>query len=92
MTRVEQLKNEIRIAARVCELRRLAEDTARTYDAAVAASGMTREHFRLRPICSACTRPAIRGGYSSASTSSRISDSVFPLNFQYCGPCIVGQL
>lgn len=50
MTRVEQLKNEIRIAARVCELRRLAEDTARTYDAAVAASGMTREHFRLRPM------------------------------------------
>jgi hypothetical protein len=47
MTR-EQMKNEILIAARVCELRRLAEDTSAAFEQALAASGMTREHFNLR--------------------------------------------
>lgn len=47
MTR-EQMKNEIRIAARVHELKDLAADISRAYDEAVAASGMTREHFNLR--------------------------------------------
>jgi hypothetical protein len=46
----EQIRNEILIAARVSELRRLALDTARAYDEAVARSGMTREHFRLRAM------------------------------------------
>lgn len=50
MTRVEQLKNEIKIAARICELRRLAKDTAHAYDEAVARSGLPPEHFRLRAM------------------------------------------
>ena len=48
MTTREQMKVGILIAARVCELRRLAEDTARAYDEAVARSGLPPEHFRLR--------------------------------------------
>ena len=51
MTTREQInraKTEILIAARVSELRRLAEDTATAYERALAASGLPREHFRLR--------------------------------------------
>jgi hypothetical protein len=44
----EQIKTEILQAARVAELRRLAENTARDYDAALAASGLPRQHFNLR--------------------------------------------
>ena len=47
---VKREVREIRIAARVAELRRLAKQTARAYDEAVAASGMTPEHFRLRAM------------------------------------------
>ena len=48
---INREKSEIMIAARVCELRRLAADTARAYDEAVAARGLPPEHFRLRAIC-----------------------------------------
>jgi hypothetical protein len=47
MTR-EQLKTGIRIAARICELRRLAEDTSEAYRHALATSGLPEEHFKLR--------------------------------------------
>jgi hypothetical protein len=48
MTTRADMVREIKIAARVAELRRLAERTARAYDEAVAASGLPPEHFRLR--------------------------------------------
>jgi hypothetical protein len=51
MTTREQIdaaKNEIRISARIAELRRVADDAAEHYRRTLAASGMTREHFRLR--------------------------------------------
>ena len=41
MTAREQMKTEILQAARVAELRRLAEDTAEAYEQALARSGMT---------------------------------------------------
>jgi hypothetical protein len=50
LTPREQIKNEILISARVHALKELAEDTAEAYERAVAASGMTREHFRLRAV------------------------------------------
>jgi hypothetical protein len=45
---IEREKCEIQIAARICGLRRLAEDTSEAFERALADSGMTREHFRLR--------------------------------------------
>ena len=46
----EQMKVGILIAARVHALKRLAKDTARAYDEAVARSGLPPEHFRLRAM------------------------------------------
>lgn len=37
-----------KVAARVAELKRLAEDTSEAYRQALAASGFPPEHFRLR--------------------------------------------
>jgi hypothetical protein len=45
---VKREVREIKIAARMAELRRLAEQTARAYDEALRASGLPREHFNLR--------------------------------------------
>ena len=45
---VKREVREIKIAARMAELRRLAEQTARAYDEALGASGLPREHFNLR--------------------------------------------
>lgn len=47
MTR-EQLKTGIQIAARICELRRLAADTSKQFEQALAESGLPRQHFALR--------------------------------------------
>jgi hypothetical protein len=44
----EQIKTEIRIAARVAELRHIAVDTSEKFEQALSASGLPREHFRLR--------------------------------------------
>jgi hypothetical protein len=42
------LAQAIKVAARVHEPRRLAEDTAAAHERALAASGLPPEHFRLR--------------------------------------------
>ena len=44
------LAQAIKVSARVHELKRLAKDTARAYDEAVARSGLPPEHFRLRAM------------------------------------------
>ena len=48
MTTREQMTAGIFAAARVAELKRLAEDTARGYERALAASGLPKQHFDLR--------------------------------------------
>jgi hypothetical protein len=40
----------IKIAARIAELRRIADDAAEYYDRALADSGLPKEHFDLRLI------------------------------------------
>jgi hypothetical protein len=47
---IERAKCEIMIAARVSELRRLAEETTEEFERRLAASGLPREHFRLRAM------------------------------------------
>ena len=42
------LAQAIKVAARVAALRRLAEDASEVYQRALVASGLPREHFRLR--------------------------------------------
>jgi hypothetical protein len=58
----ERLKTEIKISARVSELRRLAADTAEAYERAVARSGMSREHFRLRAMLLGLLPPPSKDG------------------------------
>jgi hypothetical protein len=48
MTTRAAMVREIKIAARMAELRRVAEDASAYYDRALAASGLPREHFNLR--------------------------------------------
>jgi hypothetical protein len=62
MTR-EQIKVGTQIAARMAELRRLAERAARDYERALAASGLPREHFRLR------ADTALNSGVEHAATA-----------------------
>ena len=51
-------EDEADAAARgVGELKQLAERTATAYDEAVAASGLTREHFRLRMMLRGMLEP-----------------------------------
>ena len=65
MTTRADMVREIKIAARVAELRRLAERTARAYDEAVAASGLPPEHFRLRLMLRGLLPPP-RNAHSAA--------------------------
>jgi hypothetical protein len=44
----DQMKTEIQIAARVCELRRVAENASERYERTLAASGLPKAHFNLR--------------------------------------------
>jgi hypothetical protein len=48
-TRAEMVRS-IKIAARVSELRNIANDAAAYYDRALAASGLPKEHFDLRLV------------------------------------------
>jgi hypothetical protein len=48
MTTRAEMVREILIAARIAELRRIADDAAEWYRRAQAASGLPKEHFDLR--------------------------------------------
>ena len=57
-----ELAQAIRVSARVHELKRLAADTSKAYDEAVAASGFPPEHFRLRLMLRGYLLPPPRKG------------------------------
>jgi hypothetical protein len=50
LARAAVITRDRKVAARVGELKVLAERTSEAYERALAASGMTREHFRLRAM------------------------------------------
>jgi hypothetical protein len=61
MTTREEMKVGIQIAARVAELRDLAEDTSAAFEQALVASGLPREHFRLRAMLLGLPSPPRKG-------------------------------
>lgn len=62
MTTRADMVREIRIAARVAELRRVAEDASEHYQKMLAASGLPREHFNLRMMLLGRLLPPPRKG------------------------------
>jgi hypothetical protein len=57
-----EIAREIRIAARVHELKELAERTSAAYRRVRLASGLPEEHFRLRMMLLARLLPLLRKG------------------------------
>ena len=86
MTARAEMVREILIAARVCELRRLANDTTEAYERALARCGMTREHFSLRTMLLGLYAARDQALFLRFDFLAHLGQR-FPLNFQYCGPC-----
>jgi hypothetical protein len=61
LIRVRAVRAEREINARVGELKQLAEDTSEAYEQMLAASGLTREHFRLRAMLLGLLPPPRKG-------------------------------
>jgi hypothetical protein len=47
-TTTRALAQEIKVAARICELKEPAADTTEAYQRELVASGLPEQHFRLR--------------------------------------------
>jgi hypothetical protein len=58
---IEREKCEIMIASRIAALRRLAEETTGEFERRLAASGLPREHFRLRMMLRGMLPPPRKG-------------------------------